>query len=102
MPVVGLVHKFEVTSVQAAQDIRRQRTQPSTLGLQRVTRQLEDIQTKLDLLDRAYPAAQAELLSDWPSALHSPNLENEIPRLHGMHQKRKARSRHFDLMKQLL
>lgn len=67
-------------------------------GLQRIIRQLEDIQTKLDLLEKACPPAQAELLSDWPSALQSPNLENELPRLHGMCQNPKARSHCFALM----
>lgn len=68
---------------QAFQNVQRQRVQPSRPGLDRVKQQHKQIKTTLRDLDSACPAAQAELLADWPSALESPKLESALSRLHG-------------------
>ena len=66
--------------MQVFQNVQRQRVQPSRPGLDRIKQQIKAI---LRDLDSACPAAQAELLADWPSALESPKLDSALPRLHG-------------------
>ncbi|DBB13954.1 TPA: hypothetical protein ACH3X3_000933 [Trebouxia sp. C0006] len=66
----------------AFQNVQRQRVQPSRPGLDRIKQQHKQIKATLRDLDSACPAAQAELLADWPSALEIPKLESAWPRLH--------------------
>ncbi|KAA6428037.1 MAG: hypothetical protein FRX49_02698 [Trebouxia sp. A1-2] len=68
---------------QALQNVQRQRVQPSRPGLDRINQQHKQIKATLRDLDSACPAARAELLADWPSALESSKLESALPRLHG-------------------
>ncbi|DBA65741.1 TPA: hypothetical protein ACH3X2_002783 [Trebouxia sp. C0005] len=66
----------------ALQNVQRQRVQPSRPGLDRINQQHKQIKATLRDLDSACPAARAELLADWPSALESSKLESALPRLH--------------------
>ncbi|DBA96523.1 hypothetical protein WJX77_003822 [Trebouxia sp. C0004] len=66
----------------AFQNVQRQRVQPSKPGLDRIKQQHKQIKVALRDLDSASPAAQAEMLADWPSALESPKLESALPKLH--------------------
>lgn len=40
---------------------------------------LADVQS----LDSAYQTAHSDLLAEWPTALESPLLQDELPKLHG-------------------
>ena len=70
--------------LQACYNVRRQRCQPSMQGLKTLSQQHSQIKAALESFDGAYPAAQAELLADWPTALDTSSHEQELPRLHGM------------------
>ena len=68
------------TDLQAGQNAQILHILP---GLPSVQQQSNELMAAVQSLESSYHAAHADLLADWPTALESPVLKDELPKLQG-------------------
>ena len=72
------LHQHNLSLMQAAQGVHIMRLLPPPCSLQQ---QRSELMAAEQSLDSAYHTARADLLAEWPTALESPLLRDELPKL---------------------
>ena len=67
--------------MQASQDAQILQLMPPPRSVQQ---QRSELMTAVQSLDSVYHTAHADLLAEWPTALDTPVLQDELPKLHGI------------------
>lgn len=68
--------------MQAGQDVQILQLLPP-LCAATVQQQRSELMAAVQSLDSAYHTVRADLLAEWPTALESPSLQDELPKLQG-------------------
>ena len=66
--------------MQAGQDVQILQLLPPPCSVQQ---QRSELMAAVQSLDSAYHTARADLLAEWPTALETPLLQDELPKLQG-------------------